>query len=176
MKSVIVASQNPVKIAATKAAFERVFTDTTFEFSGVSVLSGVPDQPMGDDETFLGAMNRAQSARSAHKDAAYTVGLEGGCELVGDDIRVFAWMVVTNAQGKIGKARTSCFYLPHAVVEHVRGGMELGHADDLVHGQKNSKQGLGSVGILTNGLIDRTSYYEHALVLALIPFVQIELY
>ena len=35
MKKVIIASKNPVKINATKKAFEEVFTDH-FEFEGVS--------------------------------------------------------------------------------------------------------------------------------------------
>ena len=30
---------------------------------------------------------------------------------------------------------------------------------------------MGSVGILTGGLIDRSAYYTHALIMALIPFV-----
>ena len=45
MKKVLIASRNPVKINATKKAFEEVFTDR-FEFEGVSADSLVSDQPM----------------------------------------------------------------------------------------------------------------------------------
>ena len=45
MKKVLIASKNPVKINATKKAFEDVFTDR-FEFEGVSADSLVSDQPM----------------------------------------------------------------------------------------------------------------------------------
>ncbi len=38
MKKVLIASENPVKINATKKAFEEVFTDR-FEFEGVSADS-----------------------------------------------------------------------------------------------------------------------------------------
>lgn len=35
---------------------------------------------------------------------------------------------------------------------------------------------IRTVGILTRELISRAEYYEHALVLALIPFIRPELY
>jgi non-canonical (house-cleaning) NTP pyrophosphatase len=54
--------------------------------------------------------------------------------------------------------------------------MELGHADDLVFKAQNSKQQGGSVGLLTHGLVTRETYYEQALLLALIPFLNEELY
>jgi non-canonical (house-cleaning) NTP pyrophosphatase len=52
----------------------------------------------------------------------------------------------------------------------------LGHADDRVFGRENSEQTNGAVGLLTKDLIDRTAYYEHAVVLALVPFVNPGLY
>ena len=60
MKKVLIASKNPVKINATKKAFEDVFTDH-FEFEGVSADSLVSDQPMSNDETLKGATNRLQN-------------------------------------------------------------------------------------------------------------------
>ena len=38
----------------------------------------------------------------------------------------------------------------------------------------NSKQKGGTVAKVTKGMIDRTAYYEHALHLALVPFVHDE--
>ncbi|MGK0308683.1 MAG: non-canonical (house-cleaning) NTP pyrophosphatase, partial [Urechidicola sp.] len=40
----------------------------------------------------------------------------------------------------------------------------------------NSKQKNGAVGILTGNLIDRTQFYVEAMVLALIPFLNKEIY
>ena len=51
--------------------------------------------------------------------------------------------------------------------------MELGHADDVVFKDKNSKQKGGTVGKLTDGLVDRTEYYRHAMLMALIPFLDV---
>jgi hypothetical protein len=39
-------------------------------------------------------------------------------------------------------------------------------------GRLNAKHGSGTVGYLTDGMIDRALYYEHALLLALIPWVR----
>jgi non-canonical (house-cleaning) NTP pyrophosphatase len=46
----------------------------------------------------------------------------------------------------------------------------LGEADDIVFGRSNSKQDNGAVGLLTDNVIDRAQLYEHAMILALIPF------
>jgi inosine/xanthosine triphosphatase len=62
------------------------------------------------------------------------------------------------------------------VARLVRSGVELGVADDRVFGRSNSKQQDGAVGLLTRGIVTRTDYYEHALLLALVPFGLSELY
>ena len=54
--------------------------------------------------------------------------------------------------------------------------MELGDADDVIFGRTNSKQGNGSVGILTADVITRTIFYQQAILLALIPFKNSNLY
>jgi non-canonical (house-cleaning) NTP pyrophosphatase len=54
--------------------------------------------------------------------------------------------------------------------------MELGDADDVIFSRRNSKQKNGAVGILTKDLIDREKYYTHAIIMALIPFNNMDLY
>ena len=58
MKTVIVGSQNPVKIEVARQAFEAVFPEEQFEFVGYKAQSNVSDQPKSDEETLLGAYNR----------------------------------------------------------------------------------------------------------------------
>jgi hypothetical protein len=45
-----------------------------------------------------------------------------------------------------------------------------------VFGRVESGQGSGTVGKLTDNLVLRSDYYEHAMALALIPFMNPELY
>jgi inosine/xanthosine triphosphatase len=175
-KTVVVASKNPVKIAATLKGFRDMFPGNTYAAHGVTVASGVPEQPLSDMETLQGALNRAQNAREQEPQADYWVGIEGGVEFedtpshAGGSLQSFAWIVIIDHGGTEGKARTAAFYQPKEVATLVRGGIELGHADDIVFGRSNSKQANGSVGLLTGDVIDRESYYVQAVVLALIPF------
>lgn len=167
---VVVASQNPVKQEAVRRAFRRAFPQAVLRVEGVAVPSGVSAQPVGDAETRRGARQRAERARQAVPQADFWVGLEGGVAWQGEDLFSFAWVAVLRNDGVWGEARTAAFALPPRVVAFLREGLELGEADDRVFGEHNSKQKMGAVGLLTDGLIDRTTLYEHALVLALIPY------
>lgn len=165
-----------MKIESTRRGFEEVFNDVSeFEFIGKSVSSGVGEQPMTSDETLLGAHNRAKNLKSQYQDGEYYVGLEGGIRIDNEEMEAFAWIVIYSKQ-MTGKAQTSTFQLPPKIVHLINQGVELGHADDMVFQRRNSKQGNGAVGILTNNVIDRVEYYRHAVILALIPFINSELY
>ncbi len=169
MKTIVVASTNPVKIQAALDGFRRMFPDEQFTAQGTAAASGVSDQPMSDAETLRGALNRVASARQILPNADYWIGLEGGVEDVEGELEAFAWIVIAD-RSRRGKSRTATFYLPEETARLVRQGIELGDADDQVFGRANSKQQNGSVGLLTGDAIDRTNYYAQAVVLALIPF------
>ena len=175
MKKIIIASKNPVKISAVRMAFQKVFSEEDFEFEGIFVPSNVSDQPTGDEETIIGASNRAKNAMSSIPTADYWIGIEGGVEKTKHGVGSFSWVVV-KSKSKEGKAKGNIFFLPKKVVELIDQGKELGDADDIVFGDSNSKQKNGSVGILTGNIITRTDYYYTALILALIPFKNPSLY
>ncbi len=174
MKKVIIASKNPVKIDCVKETMDVVFDKEKLEYKGISVPSDVADQPISEEETLAGALNRASNAKEVHQ-GDYYVGIEGGISDDGNVMTAFAWVVVISG-AKTGKARTSTFELPQKIAELVRAGVELGHADDQVFERQNSKQKDGAVGILTKGLLDRKEYYKQAVLLALVPFINSELY
>lgn len=176
MLRVIVASLNPVKINTTKDGFIKMFPDQEFDVTGVSVPSGVSDQPKTRQETLVGALNRAENASKKEPDSDFWVGIEGGLEEGDHGMETFAWIVVKGKNGKLGKGKTGSFFLPEKVAELVRSGRELGDADDIVFGLQNSKQANGSVGILTGNVLTRTTFYEPAVILALIPFKNQNLY
>ncbi|MFW5714448.1 MAG: inosine/xanthosine triphosphatase [Brevefilum sp.] len=175
MKSVIVASENPVKIDAVRLGFERMFPEEDFHFQGVGVESGVSDQPMTDQMALNGALTRVQNAQLAVPQGDYWVGVEGGCEIHDGDMVAFAWIVIRSGSCQ-GSARTAQFRLPKEVQRLVESGLELGDADDKVFGRSNSKQKSGAVGLLTSDVVTRTTLYEQAIILALIPFKNPNLY
>ena len=137
--------------------------------------SDVSDQPVSDEETRQGAINRARHAKQTHPDKDYWVGLEGGIETFEDQLLAFAWMAILDNSGKQSISRTVSLPLPPAVQDLIDQGMELGEANDQVFSTVNSKQEGGAFGLLTDGLYTREGVYAQALILALLPFVH-ELY
>lgn len=170
---IVVASKNPVKISATRLGFESYFSTVTIR--GENVESGVSDQPMSDDETLTGAQNRAESAKQLYADADFWVGIEGGIEPKGNGLTAFAWIVILNVD-KTGESRTTSFQLPPKVAKLIEKGYELGIANDIIFNEDNSKQKTGAVGILTKDRITRTELYKQAVQLAIIPFINYNLY
>jgi inosine/xanthosine triphosphatase len=175
MLKVVVASSNPVKVRAVMDGFRGMFPDDEFIFVGIKTNSGLPDQPVGDLETLACARARVDRVKIDAPDYDYWVGVEGGVSERESDLEAFAWVVVSNGQ-TMGQARTGSFVLPGRIADLVRHGRELGDADDLVFGKTNSKQENGAVGLLTRDVITRQSLYTHAVMLALIPFKNPDLY
>jgi inosine/xanthosine triphosphatase len=166
MKTVIVASKNPVKVNVAKRAFAAVFPDEEFDFIEMKSESGVPDQPMGE-EARQGARHRLQYIQKQHPDADFWIGQEGGLCREGDRLFARAWIAIMGKTGFMAESSTAQFYLPEKIAEYVRGGMELASATDAFFNSVNSKHGLGAVGYLTDGLVDRTEFYLPAAIIAL---------
>ncbi|NPV77096.1 MAG: inosine/xanthosine triphosphatase [Anaerolineae bacterium] len=175
MKKIVIASQNPVKINTTLSGFKQMFPSESFEARPIAAESGVSEQPFSDHETFLGAFNRARNALYIVPDGDYWVGIEGGVEKLGAEIAAFAWIVITDGL-RIGRGKTGAFMLPRAIAELIQQGMELGKADDIFFNRSNSKQENGAIGLLTGNVIDRAKLYEQAVIMALIPFKNPDLY
>lgn len=174
---IAIGSKNPVKICSAIAGIEKALAPVleSLEVSGegFDIPSGVSDQPMGDEETETGSINRAKGAFAAYQEAYstdpdYSVGLEGGIVVTEKEMICSAYMCVFNGK-TYHTARTCSFALPPAIKELVESGMELGDADDKIFGSSNSKQKGGTVGHLTRGVIDRNNYYVDAVSLALMP-------
>lgn len=176
MQKIIVASKNPVKINATLDGFIRMFASQQVDIEGVSAASDVPDQPIGDEQTLAGAINRTINAQKAMSDADFWVGLEGGITSENGQMHAYAWVSVLGRTGVRGIGKTGTFVLPPQIARLVTEGKELGEADDIVFGKTNSKQDTGATGLLTGNVLTRTGFYSDAVVLALIPFKNPSLY
>lgn len=164
-----VASTNPAKIKAVASAFAEVFPEQNLDVQGIAVPSGVADQPMTSDETLRGAMNRVAALTNTPAD--YRVAIEAGL----DSEFTFAWMLIEH-QGKIGKARSASLLLPPAVLSQLKAGQELGQVMDSLFEENNIKQKGGAIALLTQNKLSRSSVYHQALILALIPFLNPNLF
>ena len=176
--TVAVGSLNPVKCAAAERGLKAALKLVSLRVEGCDAHSHVREQPIGDAEIKLGATNRARNAYDIFLlrngfPPSYCVGIEGGIIISNEgedneEMDCMAWIVVFDGS-RFGSARSATFSLPRIIQDHIRCGIELGAADDLVFGRINSKCEDGIVGHFTRGVLDRTEYYAPAVILAMIP-------
>lgn len=172
---VALASSNPVKQQAVQHGFQRFFHGQPVEVTCLSFESPIAAQPMTSEETLRGADLRARQAKQVMPAANYWVGIEGGVEDSAHGMLTFAWVVVLDTE-RIGRSRSGAFLLPAKVAELVRAGYELGTADDMVFGGVDTKRKNGAIGLLSGNVVDRAGLYEQAVILALLPFRNPDLY
>jgi len=168
MITIAVGSENPVKLAAAKAVLSRAFPQATFV--PISVPSGVPDQPWGDDQTRQGALDRARAALAATA-ADFGLGLEGGVKETPIGVMTCAWCAIVTPNGRTGFGGGLNMLLPLEVAAALRNNGELGPAMDALANDHNTKQKQGAIGILSNGLSSRQAAYEQLVAMAAAPFV-----
>ena len=168
---VVVASANPAKIRAVLDALTQIFAGQTLQCHGQSTASGVAAQPMSSEETLQGALNRLHSIEASAPGADYYVameaGLDGDCSL--------AWIAISH-QSRISKSRSASLPLPPAALMAMQQGEELGDVMDRMFAQSNVKQQGGAIAMLTNHVLTRSGVYQQAIILAMIPFIQPQLF
>ncbi len=165
---IAIGSTNPVKVRAVENVLRQIYADA--EFVALEVPSGIPAQPIGNEETRRGALNRARAALEA-TGADWGTGLDGGVIQNELGTMTTAWCVIVDRAGQIGAGGASNMLLPEAVAARVLSGTELGEAMDEYADAKDVKHGPGAIGLLTGGLIDRQGAYEVLVNFALAPFL-----
>lgn len=167
---IIVASTNPQKIKAVTDLVKDYDFLLGINVEGVSVPSGVSDQPKSLEETVQGAINRA---KSAFKNADYSFGIESGLMAVPHtksgimDVCVCA---IFDGQN-IHLGLSSAFEPPKKIVDLMHNkGMNMSEACLEAGLTSNPQLGAseGLIGILTHGRMDRLAYTTQAVMTALI--------
>jgi inosine/xanthosine triphosphatase len=171
---ILVGSRNPVKINAARSIFSLYYPAMTIDCQGVDAPSQVPDQPIGEDETRIGAENRVLYCQQYHQ-ADFYVAMEGGAEQFSYGPATFAFVVIANNQQRV-IGRSSNLPLPLSLYNALLQGKELGDVMDNAFNTSNIKQQGGAIGLLTNHHATRESTYTQALTLAMAPFLHPALY
>lgn len=169
---VLVGSTNPVKLNSVRRVFERVWGEV--EVVGVSVSSGVDEQPRSEEETVRGAINRAREAIKHGGD--YGVGLEGGVYEQDGKLFECAWCAVVSNDDREGLGGGLRFELPPKVAKKIKEGGELGPVMNEFLDREDVKKQEGAVGVLTKKHVTRTSGYMQIVYLALMKFLSPEWY
>lgn len=169
-QKIAIGTKNPVKIQAVEEAFMRVWPEREFDFIGVEVTSGVPDQPMSDEESIIGATNRARHAMKIEQ-ADFGVGLEGGIQKIGNQYFDCGWIVVLDTKGNRGVGSSIKMEVPPKMIKLINEGIELGKVVDIVFDVEDSKHSQGHFGLMTGDAITRKEGYRDGVIAALAAFI-----
>ncbi|MAG02970.1 inosine/xanthosine triphosphatase [Candidatus Pacearchaeota archaeon] len=175
---IIVGSTNPIKIEAVKETIIDYPFLRDAEVHSYNANSGVSNQPITQDETIKGAMNRAELS---FRDCNYSVGLESGLMKVSYTITGYlefsACSVFDGMEHHIGLSQAFEFpkQVTRLIIEERLDANEAAHKTGLTKDKKlGSSSGL--LGLLTKGKITRKDYTKQAIQMALIQIENPELY
>jgi inosine/xanthosine triphosphatase len=166
---VCVGSVNPVKTRATEHAFTRCFPEQKIIVQSCKAPSGVSDQPMDENETRQGAINRVAYCQQ-HQTADFYLAIEGGYHKFEFGPATFAYIHIANSLTS-SMGRSALLPLPQQVAIQLEQGDELGDVMDRLFNLHNIKQAGGAIGVLTDNLETRCSVYTQAIILAMVPFL-----
>lgn len=167
---ILVGSTNPVKINAVVMAASETWPEV--EVVGVEVESGIPEQPMGDQETKQGAINRARAALAKSQTdpieaQVLGVGLEGGVVKQGTELWSTVWVVVVDPTGTSTFANGARFPVPPIIAQKILDGEEMGPIVAELVGEADVRKKQGMIGVITSGFVDRTEEYTSIAKMAL---------
>lgn len=154
----IIASMNQAKITAATKVITTYFPEAIIH--NMESQSGVRAQPVGDEETVTGAMNRARFIRNNHP-GAIGIGLEGGVRFVGEEMYICNWGALALPNGKVITAGGAQIPLPSELAKEIKQGKELGPVMEQYVNHKGVRQKEGAMGVFTAGMITRVELFSH---------------
>lgn len=168
---VIVGTRNKAKIEAVERVFNRYFEQV--ELHSQPTPSRVSEQPIGNDETRQGAVNRSLEALSCDGDVI-GVGLEGGVMYVGNTMYVCNWGALALKDGTILTAAGAQIPLPENIRREIESGRELGPLVESLFQQQGIRQGEGAMGIFTSGVVTRMKLFDHIMELLIGQYIYLQ--
>jgi len=175
---VVVGSRNPAKLRGALRALRRLTSQV--ELIEVDVEGETSPQPVGLEETVKAALRRAEAALDRAPEASLALGIEAG--LVRWPLIPSCFMdqhvaIVMDREGRVTVGGSASFQYPSKVVLETLGrGVEVGVVMEKVSGVKGIGRKGGAVGFLSHGAVSREILVEHAVVMAMIPRLNPELY
>lgn len=149
-KKIAIGSTNPVKIQAVKNAVN----DEKVLVVSCTAISKVRPQPLSDEETLQGAINRGKDCL-AKTDAALGIGLEAGIVLLNNQVYLCHWGAIVDRNQSTYVTNGPLILLPAEYREPLWKGQNL---EDIMH-QTTGIQSLGAkegaIGVFTQNFLNR---------------------
>ena len=167
---IAICSINPAKLQGVKSAIKKIFPNLKIKYSTIKSSSGVSIQPF-EEETLLGALNRAKNIFSDDSSYDYIISIEAGLFFEKKMNEYFDrhYCVVIDLYGRITTGHSAGFIIPQKVTEEILKGVELEVAFDRVYNTKNVGEKNGVVGVLTKNRVKRALLVEQAVLMAFVP-------
>lgn len=153
---VAIGSQNAAKVGAVESAL----IGWGAVLHPVPVPSGVSPQPLSDEETLQGAINRARRARE-EAAADLGIGLEGGVVDSSAGLFLINWGALVDQSGRQWVAGGARIPLPSSFSTPLEEGKELGELMEAFTSRTGVRSHEGAVGIFTAGLVNRREMFLH---------------
>ncbi len=180
MIRVLVGTKNPSKIKGVRKAFEKMFK-IKVAIDYMPVITTVHPQPIGLKNVLRGAIERAVRVKEKAKEKYhYYVGVEAGIVPIpwtSTGYMDFQVAAIVDNKDTLSLGFGPGFEFPREVVEYVARG--LGEAEDVmekISGIEHIGDKMGAIGFLTQNIITRDLLSELAVIMALIPRLNIGLY
>lgn len=160
---ILIGTHNKAKTRAVKKISSIYYPDAKFENKEVPSL--VSDQPMSQEETRQGAINRAKQIMEGSEDALFGIGLEGGVQEIDGQLYICNWGALVTKNGQVFTATGAGVPLPQEVAEQLLAGAELGPVMDVYTNKIGIRHEEGAIGVFSSGLVNRSAMFEHIMLL-----------
>lgn len=158
MMQIIIGTTNKAKTKAVETICRPYYPDASFVNKEVD--SFVSAQPLSNEETRQGAINRAKQL-IGQEDTLFGIGLEGGVQEIDGALYMCNWGALVTNSGEVFTAMGAGIPLPNEIAEKLRAGAELGPVMDVYTNRKGIRHAEGAIGVFTDGLITRSMMFEH---------------
>lgn len=128
--NIYVGTTNKAKLEAVTSVVTEMNMHSSFKVHGYKAESGVSETPL-NEQTILGALNRAKAVRKAHPDKDMYIGIESGIVSRYSDFYEEVWVVIIYGK-KVCAAYSSGIKLPDSVVDHMNGDIQS-HKSVVAH-------------------------------------------
>jgi len=112
-------SENKINIV------KEFFKNDDFEIVSKNVVSGILEQPLSEETTIEGAINRAKNAIVGETDYLFSVGLEGGLAII-DSVYNLVCVAAVFYKNKTYIGISNKIKLPKSVSDDIKTGKEFG--------------------------------------------------
>lgn len=150
IKEIAIGSKNPVKIQAVKNALN----NGNIQIIPYAAVSKVRSQPLSNEETLQGAINRARDClENTQSDVA--IGLEAGVVFIEDKVYLCHWGAIADRDQNIYFTNGPLVLLPSSFCIALKEEKNL---EDIMHystGIDNLGAKEGAIGVFTQNRLNR---------------------